>query len=28
LAPIFVISTQRIDPRVLEFMVSNITGNN
>jgi len=28
LAPIFVISTKCIDPRVLEFVVSNITGNN
>jgi hypothetical protein len=28
LAPIFVVSTKRIDLWVLEFMVSNITGNN
>jgi hypothetical protein len=28
LAPIFVVSTKYIDPWVLEFVVSNITGNN
>jgi len=28
LAPIFVVSTKCIDPWVVEFVVSNITGNN
>jgi hypothetical protein len=28
LASVFVVSTKRIDPWVLEFMVSNTTGNN
>jgi hypothetical protein len=28
LAPIFVVSTNCIDPWVLEFVLSNITGNN
>jgi len=28
LTPIFVVSTKCIDPRVLEFVVSNTTGNN